>query len=505
MKKTVSVLLVVLIVAAICISAFAEPVVKPAVAAKPVSDTDLQLDLIFNNLSQLCQETDAKELWSYAVTDLDQNGSLELIAAIQKSDYSTYAKIWEVGEDRQSFVECDMGVKEGEAFVDIICDSADAYYDKTTDTWYYIFSENYISDANEYYAVKCSVSLKNDYVTPKAYAYEHVSKENGLEIVEFTDLNGNALTPDQFTAIGNEQYEGLEKSAVNFGWFHATEAKNVSALAESYEIFSGSREPSKVKQENSVIIVPGPEPTYDPYGYLRVTKNPTSEYHRAGETAVFIAYGQNYDHCDWDFVSPNGGVYTAAQMRSMFGCTVSGETGTTLSVGRLTADMNGWGTYCTFTGSGAGQIARSSTAYIYIVSDPKPTPTPAPVPTVGPVPTDSMSGTVSDFGTSYVSISLSNGYSVTVSRGICNIDGNIGIGASCTVYYKGWIPDSTTVYSVYISGFWNGLIIPDEPEEPYYFGDLEEPDGPVIIPEETVPPFIPGLLEEPEDGGIIGD
>lgn len=469
MKKTISVLLALLMIAAICVSAFAEPVVKPAIVDKPASDTDRQLDLLFNNLSQFCQEKDSNELWSYAVTDLDQNGSLELIAAIQKSDYNTYAKIWEVGEDRQSFIECDMGVKEGEAFVDIICDSADTYYDKANDTWYYIFSENYISDASEYYAVKCSVSLKNDYVTPKAYAFEHVSKEKGIPVVEFADLNGAELTPEQFAAIGTEQYEGFEKSGVNFGWFHATEARSVSALAESYEIFNGSREPNKVKQENSIIIVPAPMPTNDPYGYLKVTKNPTSEYHRAGETAVFISYGQNYSYCDWDFVSPYGGVYTAEQMRGMFGCTVSGEGGTTLYVGNLSRDMDGWGVYCTFTGN--NQIARSSTAYIYITADP-----PAPVPTIGPVTSDSMSGTVTDFGTGYVSISLANGYYVTVDRGICYVDGNLGIGASCTVYYKGWIPDSTTVYSVSIQGFWQGL---DDP-------------------------FIPGLLDEDyEDGGII--
>ena len=479
MKKTVSVLLAVLMVAAICISACAEPVVKPAVTEKPVQDTDKQLDLLFDNLSQLCQETDAKEPWSYAVTDLDHNGSLELIAAIMKSDLNTYAKIFEVGADRQSFVECDMGVKEGEAFADIICDSADAYYDKANDTWYYIFSENYISDANDYYAVKCSVSLKNDYVTPTPYAYEHVTKNNGQTVVEFMDLNGSEITPEQYVAIGTEQYTGLEKSSANFGWFHATEVKNVSALTESYEIFSGKREPNKTKQENSIIIVPVQPRKDDPSGYLRVTKNPTSEYHRAGETAVFISYGQNYEECGWDFVSPNGGVYTAAQMRSMFGCTVSGENGTNLSVGRLSSDMNGWGTYCTFIGN--NQIARSSTAYIYIVSDPKPTPRPTPVPTVGPLPSGYVYGYVSNFSTGSVTIVFNNGSVVTVPRSICDIRGQIYDGAPVTAMYEGWIVDEYTVRDVFIDGVEiDDPVYPDNPEiDPVY---PVYPDDPEIDP-----------------------
>ena len=480
MKKFFSVFLAVLIIAALCVSAFAEPIVKPAIKEAPASDIDKQLELIFKNINLLCQETDVNELWSYTVTDLDHNGSLELIAAIQKgAEMYTYAKIWEVGKDLDSFIECDMGVGEGEPFVDIICESADTYYDKATNTWYYMFSEDYGNSSTEFYAVKCSVSLKDDYVSPAAYAMEHVMVNNGLHIVEYTDLSGNSITLEEYNAAGADQFKDFEKSGTNFGWFHATEITSVSTLTESYEIFKGGREPSKVQEgNNSIIIVPAPNPTSNPYGFLSITKHPTSEYHKAGETALFVAYAQNYTKSEWSFVSPNGENFTVPEMRNMFGTSISGEYGTTLSVSNLNEGLSGWGVFCTFYGN--NQSARSSTAYLHVTS--KPVPIPSPVPTYGPVPgplpSGTMSGTVSDFSDSKVIISLSNGSTVRIYRSICSISGNLGVGASCTVYYEGWLPDSSNIYYADIQGFWLGGLKEEDPEiDPVYPVWEDDSDG----------------------------
>ena len=73
-------MLALLLLASVSVMSFAEPVMKKALAVEK-SDIDKQIDLIFANLSELSQDT-IDGLWNYAVTDLDHNGSLELVAAI---------------------------------------------------------------------------------------------------------------------------------------------------------------------------------------------------------------------------------------------------------------------------------------------------------------------------------------------------------------------------------------------------------------------------------------
>ena len=59
--------------------------------------------------------------WRYAVTDLDHNGQLELIAAaLHPVDRSNNLKVWELSADNSSFTECTTVVPEGESFPDII-------------------------------------------------------------------------------------------------------------------------------------------------------------------------------------------------------------------------------------------------------------------------------------------------------------------------------------------------------------------------------------------------
>ena len=73
--------------------------------------------------------------WRYAVTDLDHNGQLELIAAaLHPVDRSNNLKVWELSADNSSFTECRTIVPEGESFPDIISNSADTYYDAESDT-----------------------------------------------------------------------------------------------------------------------------------------------------------------------------------------------------------------------------------------------------------------------------------------------------------------------------------------------------------------------------------
>ena len=80
-----------------------------------------QISLIYSNFAETFKQVADGEVWSYTVTDLDHNGRLELLAAsIQGSGRFTHVKAWEVGEDQKSFISCNVNVKEGDSFPDII-------------------------------------------------------------------------------------------------------------------------------------------------------------------------------------------------------------------------------------------------------------------------------------------------------------------------------------------------------------------------------------------------
>ena len=371
MKKFISLFLMSVLILSLCVSAFAEPATIAAVKPEKESSIEEQIKLIYANLSALSKDdAEKKEFWHYAVTDLDHNGRVEFIVANTLGrDYFTYACIYEVGEDLASFIQCDMGVKEGDPFVDIIADSADTYYDKTNDTWYYMFTEGYAANEDKFYAVKCSVSLKEAYVAAAAYAKQTTEAINGVTVTSFLDMEDNIITPDEFNAAGDNQFAKLDKSSTNFDWFTMDEVKTSARLSESYEVFSGIREAKK-----KIEIVPAPTPTPSSQ-FLMITKNPTSENGlSAGDTCWFVAYADNATSIEWTLVSPNGGEYSATGFEKQFiQCDVSGERTVNLCIQNVSESMSGWGAYCTFWGAN-GQVVRSTTAYMNVKSKPQPVP-----------------------------------------------------------------------------------------------------------------------------------
>jgi hypothetical protein len=64
-----------------------------------------------------------------------------------------------------------------------------------------------------------------------------------------------------------------------------------------------------------------------------------------------------------------------------------------------------------------------------------------------------MDGTVSDATMNFVTISLDNGDSVTVSQRLVTVRfGGLAIGDYATVYYNGDEPSEDNIYSVEVSG-----------------------------------------------------
>lgn len=435
MKKILAIILSIVMISSLA-AAFADNK-QPARA----ENEDEQIKLLFDSLETLVPKDDKLD-WVIGVTDLDANGRLELIATcISGSEHKSQAKFYELSEDFKTATELTTDAADDGTFTDILADSADTYFDAKTDTYYYMFSDNTFLNQNEFFATKCSISLKDGNVVHKEYAREHTEIYNGITAIEYTDLSGAIITPEEFSSAGNNEFAGLEKSGRNFGWVSAKDVKELYQLEDSYAIFLGEKEPDKgiKKPEETPQIV-------DP-GFLWIYKNPTSEYIKEGETAWFIANAYNWDSLVWTFVSPDGGQYSVQNFKKFFPhCSVSGVSGTSLTVDNVSLDMNGWGAFCTFYGN--SQTARSNTAYIYVSTKPVPTPKPTDEPVTGIV-----GGYVSDFLMSSVTIQLDNGGSVQVLKDVCDVvGGDLDYGCRCTVYFVGGYPTLDNVTYVRIEG-----------------------------------------------------
>ena len=434
-----------------------------------------QIKLIASKFSSL-KQTDTKDAtWYYAVADLDHNGCLELIAASQNpKDLSTSAKIWTVSKDATNLTECTVDKSGGASFPDILIDMLDTYHVTDTDTWYYMVTDSVVVTETMVNTAETALSLKDGVISYETYAVENTIIQNGYRSVTHLDKTGMPISAEQYNAAGSNAFASAERSNTALEWLTADKAKSADSLTESYDVFLGTREPtenfpvpkSDDKSGTVTPVVPVPAPVQPDQGaWLTITKNPTNENRVVGEAAIFIAMANAYESLNWTFVSPDGGEYTPASFLAGSGSSISGEHSTTLTVSNLESWENGWGVYCTFYYR--GQTARTSTAYIYVSN--RPAPTPQPQPSYG-----TMSGTAYKNGGWYA-IRLQNGSTVSVSSGICKVEGQFYDGCSAIVYYTNY-PSSTNIYQVDIYGN-QGLIIPDSSSTGSYATGLIVPDG----------------------------
>ena len=330
MKKHLAFTLTLVLLLSLCAIGYAAPLIASA------EDAEAQINVIFQNFTS-CKQDETDGPWYYAVTDLDHNGRLELLASsFQMSNQLPAVKAWELNTDGSALQPCELNLSEGDVFPNILTDSAETRYDKEKDAWFYLVSVFYPASVDETCVEKSAVALNSGVLGCTALAYEHVSGSGS----SFTDTENNAITAEAFNAIGDEIFKDSQKSSTYFEWFTASAASQLSTFADSYAVFTDEKTPS----QTFPVSVPFPA------GFLAVTKNPISERHAPGENATFVADAYAYTSPQWFFVSPEGAKFNADEFAMQFPkSALSGTDSTALSIWNLPADMDGWSVCCMFS------------------------------------------------------------------------------------------------------------------------------------------------------------
>ncbi len=332
----------------------------------------MQIMLIESKLDELLQ-ADEGNAWYYCVMDLDRNGRMEFYAADQHPmDRSTNLKVWEVNSDTSGLTECVIEIQPDESFPDIISNSADTYYDYNKDRWAYLFYDNVVLSPVEVYTVRCAVSMRNGVIGYEAYAVEHTELVDSYRYVSHTDTDGNPISADQYNAAGTSAFDEAERNTTNFDWFTEGEARTPDRLSNSYKVFANMRPaparspiiPPPVMQHDELAPIQGSEGETDAV-YMMITKNPTSEKKKVGQSLSFVTSANVYDSAYWTFVSPQGDEYDLDYFAAHFvNAYIDGYYEPTLTIRNLDPYMDGWGAYCTY--SFKGQTAVTSTAWMTV-------------------------------------------------------------------------------------------------------------------------------------------
>ncbi len=208
---------------------------------------------------------DGEPYCSYAVTDLDQNGRLEIIesSADQGSGRFTtseYFQVNEAGDDLEQLSISDEEYSQD----DIVSNMDTVYYDESTGEYHYITGDFATAGAatgfvdtvtfltlregsieSELLAVREREALKNGKFRTKYYKMTKKGKEKKLSKLEYDEEE-----------IADSWFSGCAKSSVDISWFSFdrkiskyTQEELTELLKDSYSKFSTGTAVKKVKKK----------------------------------------------------------------------------------------------------------------------------------------------------------------------------------------------------------------------------------------------------------------
>ena len=239
-------------------------------AMQPVDPLSVegQLKTIAEAKDKIVTYDNEDENYHYAITDLDQNGRLELIVSTGMfgAEHITGNWYYEISKDGSKLKKC-----KGKAFGNEghdICDDIDTVYiDPKKHNYYYIVHGiTHVSGAENYDSVGF-LQLKNGTLTDNYLAggSHFVSKKGKLKD-SYYKLTKNAnkrtaiITKKQYSDIDslmNEKYGKLNKESVAIQWFsyeqlmsEVSESQFLHKLQKSQENFAIGKKVKKCKEYN---------------------------------------------------------------------------------------------------------------------------------------------------------------------------------------------------------------------------------------------------------------
>ena len=188
-------------------------------AAFAAPEIQEQLELIADNTGLWKQDVDYGS-WGYTMTDLDQNGYLEIISAsLQGTGMYTYLNVFTVDPDGNGLRKAEQDRPEQESAPDVMQEIVPVFFDPETEVYYYVFSDFIRNGYAENFENKRAVWLENETWKELSLANKHTvctDTENCTDT--YTDPDGNEISAEQFGSAEDTRFAGLSKGTLTLTW-----------------------------------------------------------------------------------------------------------------------------------------------------------------------------------------------------------------------------------------------------------------------------------------------
>lgn len=207
---------------------------------------------------------EAYDAWAYAVTDLDQNGRLELISTeMHGTGHYTTTAIWEINPSLTGLIlcgrdrSCDLDILDRLAaeggpqscgLIISLMYSSDGpmaypvYYDADADLYRYVVQDTVTPKIDWYeMSVQHSFALRNSRISGRLLTYEADNFSIGQQ--GFWDQGGNFISEEAYQTLVEAPYPDLPPMQASILWIsdqhlgEFTEAERYALLKNSMESF----------------------------------------------------------------------------------------------------------------------------------------------------------------------------------------------------------------------------------------------------------------------------
>lgn len=208
------------------------------VVLPPVVENDQILLIARERATWLPNEEWSSQSYNYAVTDLNQNGRLEILVSIcQGTGIFTTTEVYEVSEDGESLIHCGNSMGEGASQADLMVDRAPVYYNEGTGVYTYLFTDamrsGYAWNGEELRAV----SLTENVLTEEMIAgISNEWDEQGNGTTTYYNAAGENIDEAAYQAAVGNYFEGCTEMEASFAWLMYNYEEAVSMETEVWEI-----------------------------------------------------------------------------------------------------------------------------------------------------------------------------------------------------------------------------------------------------------------------------
>lgn len=194
------------------------------------------------------------EYYHYAVTDLNQNGRLEILSNTYNGNgHMPWNDCFEVSEDGKALEKVPFKGKSKDA--DIYLDEVEVYWEKETKTYHYDFADYQHGSAAAHTLAYLDFVMGDGEI--KASVYGYLDQRDVNDCNYYAGNKRKKITEKEFGTLEEKHYAGWESKKATFGWFYTVQkdenenviAKKISSeelyqrLQNSYETFGFHENP----------------------------------------------------------------------------------------------------------------------------------------------------------------------------------------------------------------------------------------------------------------------